>query len=40
MIKVNEYFEGQVKSLTLQTAEGPASHGPRRVRVRDLDPRS
>jgi purine/pyrimidine-nucleoside phosphorylase len=27
MIKVNEYFEGQVKSLTLQTAEGPATVG-------------
>ncbi len=27
MIKVNEYFEGQVKSLSLQTAEGPATVG-------------
>jgi purine/pyrimidine-nucleoside phosphorylase len=27
MIKVNEYFNGTVKSLGLQTAEGPATVG-------------
>jgi purine/pyrimidine-nucleoside phosphorylase len=27
MIKVNEYFEGNVKSLALHTAEGPATIG-------------
>lgn len=27
MIKVNEYFNGTVKSLGLQTAEGPATIG-------------
>ena len=27
MIKVNEYFEGKVKSLGLKTSEGPATVG-------------
>lgn len=27
MIKVNEYFSGKVKSLALQTADGPATVG-------------
>jgi len=27
MIKVNEYFDGGVKSLSLSTAEGPATVG-------------
>ena len=27
MIKVNEYFDGQVKSLSFDTPEGPASAG-------------
>jgi uncharacterized protein YaiE (UPF0345 family) len=27
MFKVNEYFEGKVKSLTFQTADGPATIG-------------
>lgn len=27
MIKSNEYFEGNVKSLALQTSEGPATIG-------------
>ena len=27
MFKVNEYFEGKVKSLAFQTAEGPATVG-------------
>ncbi|HCT86202.1 MAG TPA: hypothetical protein DF296_13505 [Candidatus Margulisbacteria bacterium] len=27
MIKVNEYFEGNVKSLSLTTADGPATVG-------------
>lgn len=27
MIKVNEYFDGKVKSLAFETAEGPATVG-------------
>lgn len=27
MLKVNEYFDGKVKSLAFQTAEGPATIG-------------
>jgi len=27
MIKVNEYFDGNVKSLSIETAEGPATVG-------------
>jgi uncharacterized protein YaiE (UPF0345 family) len=27
MIKANEYFDGNVKSLSLETAEGPATVG-------------
>jgi uncharacterized protein YaiE (UPF0345 family) len=27
MLKVNEYFDGNVKSIGLQTAEGPATVG-------------
>jgi purine/pyrimidine-nucleoside phosphorylase len=27
MIKVNEYFDGRVKSLALETADGPATIG-------------
>lgn len=27
MLKVNEYFEGKVKSISFQSAEGPATAG-------------
>lgn len=37
MFKVNEYFDGTVKSIAFGTAEGPATIGvmaPRRIRIR------
>ncbi len=32
MLKVNEYFEGKVKSISLTTSEGPATVGVMRRR--------
>ena len=34
MFKVNEYFDGTVKSIAFGTAEGPATIGTGRIRIR------